>query len=136
MALWVYHDLKPLALHAERIFTALGLPDVENLDMRIGAYAIHHWSHDESEAWLYYYQAVLDAHRTGTKVQINVPSIGKEKKERLAEARQRMEQEHQQTEAEQAAKDAAKQQRAEERQRRKSKKATPKPRPQSPAQEK
>ena len=136
VALWVYRDLKPMALHAERIFTALGFPDVRNLDMRGISYASHHRTHEESELNTYFYLAVLDAHRTGQKVKINVPSVGDERDRLLAEAKQRMEQECQQTEAEQAAKDAAKQQRAEERQRRKSEKATPKPRPQSPTQEK
>ena len=123
MALWVYHDFKPLALHAERIFTALGFPDAQNLDMRGNSYAVHHRTFEESELNIYFYQAVLDAHRTGQKVKINVPSIGKERKERLAEARQRIAKEQEQADAAQAAKDAAKQQRALERQQRQEEKA-------------
>lgn len=86
MALWVYHDLKPLALEAEKIFKALDFPDPTNLDLRPGSYDIHHQNYDENEQSVYYYQAVLDAYRTGTKVKIDVPSIGEQRRRENQEA--------------------------------------------------
>jgi len=68
---WTVHDLLPLSQRAEQIFTVLGFPDVENLDMSEGSYAYHH---GELALSVYYYQCVLDAHRTGQAVQITVPA--------------------------------------------------------------
>ena len=70
--LWTYHDLKPLAIRAEQIFTVLGFPDVKKLDMQPGAYK---WFHDITDTAIarfyesvFYYQLVLDSHRTGIKL--------------------------------------------------------------------
>jgi len=69
--LWVTKDVWPLAIRAEQIFTVLGFPDVEKLNMRRGYFK---WFHVQSTRDLnyyesvFYYQRVLEAHRTGTKV--------------------------------------------------------------------
>lgn len=121
LAAWVYRDLKPMALYAERIFTVLGFPDVKNLDMRDGMYAAYHRTHEESELCTYYYQAVLDARRTGTKAEthIKVPSLGDEENKLYAEGFARETEEKGQAEA----KEAAKKQRKLERQRQREEKA-------------
>ena len=80
MGIWVYHDLKPLALEAEKLFRALGFPDPDKLDFRPGSYDSHHENYDGDEQSVYYYQAVLDAHRSGHKVHIDVISQGEIKR--------------------------------------------------------
>ena len=70
---WSAHDRQPLTTRAEQIFTTLGFPDVENLDMTDGSYADHHQVCAFS---VYYYQCVLDAHREGREVVIDTSSVG------------------------------------------------------------
>ena len=139
IGLWVYSDLKPFALYANRIFTALGFPDVKNLDMRSASYDRHHgtlYVEQESKS-VFYYQAALNAHRTGTKVKINVPSIGLERRKQIEAMDRQLEEQERQEAAERDAKRLrleerrrqaqakrdAKEQRALERQRRKEEKA-------------
>jgi len=80
LAAWVANDLKPLALRAEQIFTVLGFPDVETLNMRPACYALHHDNVDNAES-VYHYQWVLDAHARGEKLRLGkTPVDNSEKK--------------------------------------------------------
>lgn len=127
VAAWTAHDLKSLSLKAERIFTVLGFPDVKNLSMRDASYAFHHDLYDENAKSVFYYQSALDAHRTGQKVRINVPSQSIER-ELAREAGKQVKKEMQDYQKRQLAATDTRRQNAENyRQRREARKASKSP---------